>query len=298
MLLEYEMDLAEGSSSFILTPGALARALSFCVYECGFFDAGDRYYTLRSGLDNHLLLYTLEGQGMVQIHEKCFSLPPGEAMLINCMSVHAYACLPGERWKFFWCHVGGSGLPVFEPLIYPGAARPIFAGPDNPMPVLFRELLKAAERSSPDFPLTSNRILTDMLTFLASQSAAEPPPGAASQHLRALDALLNHLQTHFAQPITLDEMARQLHLSKYHFARLFKQYTHMSPHEYLTNCRINAAKQLLRGSDEPLRQIGDRVGFSDVNNFIRCFRRQTGLSPTQYRKGWRNLPQGQAMKPE
>ena len=78
MLLEYEMDLAEGSSSFILTPGALARALSFCVYECGFFDAGDRYYTLRSGLDNHLLLYTLEGQGMVQIHEKCFSLPPAK----------------------------------------------------------------------------------------------------------------------------------------------------------------------------------------------------------------------------
>lgn len=296
MLLEYEMDLSEDSSSFILTPGALARELSFCAYECGYFDAGDHYYTLRSGLNNHLLLYTLDGQGMVQSDEKCFSLPPGEAMLINCMNVHAYACLPGHRWKFFWCHVGGGGLSVFEPLIYPNAVRPIFAGPDNPMPALFRELLDCAARSAPDFPLTSNRILTDMLTLLASQSASVPPPGAASQHFQALDALLNHLQTHFAQPILLDEMAARLHLSKYHFARLFKQYTHMSPHEYLTNCRINAAKQLLRGGDAPLREIGDQVGFPDVNNFIRCFRRQTGLSPTQYRKGWRNLPQ--AAKPE
>ena len=57
-------------------------------------------------------------------------------------------------------------------------------------------------------------------------------------------------------------------------------------------------RELSGSRADVLRQIGERVGFSDVNNFIRCFRRQTGLSPTQYRKGWRNLPQGQAMKPE
>lgn len=76
MLLEYEMDLSEDSSSFILTPGALARELSFCAYECGYFDAGDHYYTLRSGLNNHLLLYTLDGQAWCRATKNAFPCRP------------------------------------------------------------------------------------------------------------------------------------------------------------------------------------------------------------------------------
>jgi len=75
-------------------------------------------------------------------------------------------------------------------------------------------------------------------------------------------------------------------VSPYHFSRLFKQATGFSPYQFLIECRVLAAQQLLRAQRElSLGEIAFRCGFADQSSFTRCFRQRTGLTPKQYRDG-------------
>lgn len=75
-------------------------------------------------------------------------------------------------------------------------------------------------------------------------------------------------------------------VSPYHFSRLFKQATGFSPYQFLIECRVVTAQQLLRAKRElSLGEIAFRCGFADQSAFTRCFRQRTGLTPKQYRDG-------------
>ena len=75
-------------------------------------------------------------------------------------------------------------------------------------------------------------------------------------------------------------------VSPFHFSRLFKQATGFSPYQFLIECRVLTAQQLLRAKRElSLGEIAFRCGFADQSSFTRCFRQRTGLTPKQYRDG-------------
>jgi AraC family transcriptional regulator len=75
-------------------------------------------------------------------------------------------------------------------------------------------------------------------------------------------------------------------VSPYHFSRLFKQATGFSPYQFLIECRVLTAQQLLRAQRAlSLGEIAFRCGFADQSSFTRCFRQRTGLTPKQYRDG-------------
>jgi AraC family transcriptional regulator len=72
-------------------------------------------------------------------------------------------------------------------------------------------------------------------------------------------------------------------MSPAHFARLFKQATGRTPHQYVLHCRLEHAKQLLAETTLPLSEIACQVGCADHSHLTRLFRRYVGLSPKAYR---------------
>jgi len=102
------------------------------------------------------------------------------------------------------------------------------------------------------------------------------------EHYEKIAALLNYLDTVYATEITLEEAANYIGFSKYHFTRLFKQYTNTTFYDYLCHKRISAAQQLL-SSDMPITEIAFQVGFNNVTSFCRCFKKLTNCSPSEYR---------------
>ena len=87
----------------------------------------------------------------------------------------------------------------------------------------------------------------------------------------------------YAQSINLDQIAKRVYLSKYHFLRLFKEAYGVSPHQYLIGKRIEKAKFLLL-TELSVAQVCNDIGFESVQSFSNLFKRQTGLSPGQYRR--------------
>jgi AraC family transcriptional regulator len=82
----------------------------------------------------------------------------------------------------------------------------------------------------------------------------------------------------------LAKLAGLARLSPFHFARAFKQSFELPPHRYLTLRRIERAKELLRQPDLSVTRIGLNVGFSDTSSFSAAFRRETGVTPTDFRR--------------
>jgi AraC family transcriptional regulator len=95
-----------------------------------------------------------------------------------------------------------------------------------------------------------------------------------------------YIEEHLAEPISLATLAQLAKLSPYHFSRAFKQSFGRPPHRYHTSRRIERAKALLAEPTQSVTEIGFTMGFSEASSFTAAFRRETGLTPSSYRRGF------------
>jgi AraC family transcriptional regulator len=99
-----------------------------------------------------------------------------------------------------------------------------------------------------------------------------------------MELLKVYLREHLADQIRIKHLASLVALSPYYFVRTFKRYVGVPPHRYLTQVRMERARELLEGSDLSATQICHRVGFSSLSHFTNTFRQHVGVSPTAYRR--------------
>jgi AraC-like DNA-binding protein/CheY-like chemotaxis protein len=93
---------------------------------------------------------------------------------------------------------------------------------------------------------------------------------------------INYIDRNLWQPLSIDRIAGEAGVSRYHFCRVFKKFFGLSPICYLTRKRVEKAKGLLR-RNTPISTVSQQCGFNDLSNFYRQFRRITGQSPSSFR---------------
>jgi AraC family transcriptional regulator len=95
--------------------------------------------------------------------------------------------------------------------------------------------------------------------------------------------MLDYIEANLEGELTIDRMASIACLSKYHFARAFKQAVGQSPHRYVSAKRLERAKALLIHDDRSLADIALTLSFSCQANFTRAFKQATGQTPSRFR---------------
>lgn len=99
-----------------------------------------------------------------------------------------------------------------------------------------------------------------------------------------IDKVLLYIQQHYKRnDMSLNLLASEFHLSISHLSKLFKEQMECNFIDYLMDVRMNKAMEQLVGTDEMIRTIAENVGYSNVNSFVRIFKKITGLTPTEYR---------------
>lgn len=98
-----------------------------------------------------------------------------------------------------------------------------------------------------------------------------------------LKEAIAYIHDHLDQNLTLAELSQLVYMSPHYFATLFKQSTGLTPHHYVTKCRIEKAKQLLAKHELSLVEISHSVGFQNQSHFTRVFRQYTLTTPKAYR---------------
>jgi AraC family transcriptional regulator len=97
--------------------------------------------------------------------------------------------------------------------------------------------------------------------------------------------VVDFIEENLAENISLAKLAQLIQLSPYHFCRAFKQSFGVPPHRYHPRRRIDRAKALLANPNESVTSIGMAIGFSETSSFTATFRKVSGMTPTDYRRG-------------
>ncbi len=99
--------------------------------------------------------------------------------------------------------------------------------------------------------------------------------------------IMEYIQAHYAEKITLEELAEQIHLCRSESCRLFKRYMKESMFDYLLDYRIERSLELLRRPELDVTQIAGQTGFTSPGYFSKIFKRKMGCTPLEYRKNHR-----------
>lgn len=147
---------------------------------------------------------------------------------------------------------------------------------------LISRLKSEIEERRPGYRALARALLLEVVVFLCR--CYEQDQKVPNDAVLRLAGVLGRLESHYAEPIRLSDLAAQAHLSVNQFLRLFKEATGLSPIAYLLRKRIERAADLLRQTRDPVARISETVGFEDSNYFAKQFRRLMGASPRAYRR--------------
>jgi AraC family transcriptional regulator len=145
-------------------------------------------------------------------------------------------------------------------------------------------------REELEFGKIGGHLLIDSLKIslaihlLRKYCATKPKPSSYGLGLSPsrLQQVTDYIHEHLHQDLKLVELSAIAQISPYHFLRLFKQSTGITPHQYILQNRIDQAKHLLQSSNLGIAEIAVRTGFCDQSHLTRCFKRVLDITPKQF----------------
>jgi len=122
------------------------------------------------------------------------------------------------------------------------------------------------------------KLLAEFLQALHAKRLNITMPAFLIDSLRYIESNL------FYETININELAKRSNVSTTHFLRVFKQEFGVSPKKYINRLKIESASVLLINTDHTIQEVCEQSGFNDIAYFNRCFKSETGFSPSQFRK--------------
>lgn len=287
---EFRPDYGESGGIFF-TPSNTAKHNYLYLKCAGCREAGQDFSSDQPVTDSYMLLYTYSGTGELEYMDRRFTVGPGDGFLIDCRQTYSYRCAVGsDSWDFVWFNMGGNTFSVYYSQ-FAAARKPVFhASEGSDLEELIRRLGRtAAQKSSAQSELMASTTIICILTQLVLLDGGGANVSAERRSVPGyIDGIMERMTSGYAGHITLDSLAAEFNVSKYHLSREFKKYTGYSPNEYLISVRINRAKELLRRTSYSVGEISQLTGCGDVNHFIQLFKSREKTTPAAFRRHWQD----------
>ena len=251
-------------------------------YRC---DAGPSDEPRRELHDEYSLSYVRKGSFGYRLGSRSFELVAGSILL-------------GQPGREFTCthahHRGGDeclsfklSADLLDDLKLDRATWPIAALPPLTDLSPLGELAQGAAEGRASIGLDEAcLLLVERTVAVAAGRPCDERSASARDRGRAVRAAL-WIEGRADQPLSLTAVAREAAVSPFHFLRVFRAVVGVTPHQYLIRSRLRRAARLLLEGDRPVTAVALDVGFSDLSNFVRTFRRAAGVSPRRYRQAAR-----------
>lgn len=224
------------------------------------------------------LIAPVRGTFAVASHTQNSILDPGQALVLyQCGSFSVQSVTEGLYMQVL---LRGE-LPgrLLGGVLEDGAALFPRGGPAVREAVTALSVLE--DEHSPVSGLSASGYAYAMLMNLLGTPAAGPE-GADSRLSPLVESAVAIIQEEFPFLEGLDELAERLEVSKAHLIRAFTAKTGVSPGKYITRVRVEYAKLLLRGGDASVTYVAEASGFANANYFAKVFRKETGMTPSEY----------------
>ena len=274
-----EKFISVDSEYFVYSPSKTALDVFLYPLQCGHFVYDPGYFLQRDSYDSFLLMYIQKGELDLEIKERKYHVRSNSFILLDCYESHAYSTSAG--WECMWCHFDGITARGYYDIVTSHLGN-IFTMPD-PYPVLskltslYNVFHTGAVVREPLLSKYLNDIMMAFMLHLPNKNSTHNNSGVAEE-------VITYINEHFAEDISVSDLAAKVGLSHYYFIRTFKRETGFTPHEYILNTRIATAQYLLKNTKLPVKDICFQTGFSCESIFCSTFKHRLGMTPSQYRK--------------
>ncbi|XEC96362.1 AraC family transcriptional regulator [Paenibacillus tarimensis] len=257
--------------------------------SCGryYLDPEHRVRRQAGTLKEYNLHVVVSGKGFVITGGKRQELTAGSGFLYGPGECQDYGTSPDDPWDVRWVHFAWNGI------------EPLFSGKGLGEVWLFalaqqrnrvEQALEKLTRMSEAFESTNepaiSAALYEALAALMHHAGRQRRLAGRGTHEKMFE-VADYIRAGCSGKLDLTSIAGKAGYSPYHFTRIFREAIGKSPTQYLTECRILLAKNLLVSTPLAVKQIAYETGFSQCSYFISLFHQMTGMTPRQFRDLYR-----------
>lgn len=276
-----EKGVLKGSEFFFFTPTEMFSSYFYYILVCGHFFCNEDYSIERNSHLGPLLLLIDSGELHVKYKGIEKTARKNDLVLLNCDYPHAYCS--GSHCEFYFMHIGGTNCRELTDNLIQRNNGFLFQSPCH------REIRDILE------PLISKMYFVNHIPeqeqsvaiyqiLCTLQSSFSSSHSNTSTNTNTIEDVLIYMRSHPEHNFTIHELADMANMSSFYFAHLFKDFTGVSPITYMSNLKINLAKNMLLYTNNQISQISELLGYSSSSCFINAFKARVGTSPASYRK--------------
>jgi AraC-like DNA-binding protein len=258
---------------------------SLSLHEIAGFDCPPGYVLPLKKPDTYGLYYVMEGRGVYTLNGSVFPVDEGDLFVIYPDT--EIECMADKEEPFTLRAASFNGV---DALLLLNASRfdpkaPVRHMEDETADNVVRFMAGLYTYRGQDIYGTtqSTSILYAFMSLLVKTATwdqtAMPPGWTGSVHVQKA---LDFISEHYAEPITVEDIASHVNLSRSRFYRVFMQHVFLSPQQYLVEYRIREGRNLLEKRSGSIKEIANAVGIEDPHRFSIMFKQVCGKSPTEY----------------
>lgn len=271
----------------MILPILLDKTKLLPIYVVGIGFKQDQYNIVRKdGFHSYQILYCTAGSGIFIADGKEYKIGVGDAFFFRPNIPHEYR--PAKRpWKTKWItYSGNSAEGIADYLGLDDTA--VFSLPNlTEFDLLTKSLSDVFKSNKADKEIKSSCILYKMLIKIGGYRNNLPQNGGMTQNekFQKLNPVIELMKNKYNEDLSLEAMAAEIGVTANHLCRLFNQVYGVTPLKYLTQLRLNEAKNFLSSNSEiKIKDIAEAIGFNDASYFCSVFKKSEGMTAEEFRR--------------
>ena len=249
---------------------------------------GGDWHSVPHTHDHTELFFIISGKGQFLIEDQIFPVDVNNLVIINPNVAHTEDSLNAQPLEYIVLGIEGVELATSENSNGQFCILDHFESLE--ISSCMRNILREMELKNTGYEDICQAYMEILIIRLMRRTslAVQSEPQVISGN-RQCAVARRYIDLHFKEPLTLEQLADEVHMNKYYLSHAFKREYGVSPINYMISRRVEESKYLLAETDLPMSQISQLLGFSSLSYFSQVFRRSQNESPMEYRKNTRRL---------
>lgn len=231
-----------------------------------------------SGRSDYLLFYIAKGREHFFLDNETIA-DAGSFIFFRPFEKQEHIYLENKTGEFYYVHFNAP--PDFD--LFGFKSSTIYdSKPSTTICDIFEEIISELQRKQPAYEKFCASKVFSLLSILERKTKKESSP--QGRYFDKISFIIQKMNMEYQIDYNLEDYARMCNMSKFHFLRVFKDITGVSPLEYRNSIRLNHVKEQLRDTNIPISEIAKNAGYTSSSYFSDTFKKKIGISPSQYRK--------------